>query len=228
MARKSAGRPKKDHKHNADTSTRILDAAEALFAEHGFYGVTMRAVAVRAQVDTAMLHYYFQHKKGLFDAVLVRRAEILNQERLEAMNRYASEHVESMTVEGIIEAYLRPLMDPERHEDPGWRNYFALIALVNNTASGGGEMMARYFDPVVTRLIELIHEAMPGVRKEDLYWSYHMLSGSLTLTLSVTGRLDILSGGLCKSSDVASIGPRMVRYCAAGFRELCRPGLPAE
>ena len=57
------------------TQERILDAAEELFAQHGLYGVTIREVARHAGVDTALLHYYFGTKNGIFDAVLLRRAE---------------------------------------------------------------------------------------------------------------------------------------------------------
>src|SRR5208283_5345824 len=48
---------------------RIMDAAEELFAEHGFDGVTVRQVTRKADVDVALAHYYFGTKKGLFDAV---------------------------------------------------------------------------------------------------------------------------------------------------------------
>ncbi len=57
---------------------RILDAAEDHFSRHGFWGVTIREVAQDAKVDTALLHYYFDTKRGLFDAVFARRAEIIN------------------------------------------------------------------------------------------------------------------------------------------------------
>ncbi len=221
--RKGVGRPRKGDQDKSDSASRILDEAEALFAAHGFHGVTLREIAARAKVDAALLHYYFQHKKGLFDAVWERRAEVLNRERLDAMERYASTHAGRMTVEGAIEAFLGPLMDPQRHREAGWRNYFTLAALVSNSAAWGGEMMGRFFDPVVKRLIELIATALPDARQDELYWSYHMLSGALMLTLSETGRLDTLSGGLCSSADIESLAPRMVRYAAAGFRALCQP-----
>jgi hypothetical protein len=72
---------------------RILDAAEELFAQHGLYGVTIRDVAGRAKVDTALLHYYFGTKNGLFDAVLLRRAEVLNKARGEALQRCEAQRV---------------------------------------------------------------------------------------------------------------------------------------
>jgi hypothetical protein len=41
--------------------------------------------------------------------------------------------------------------------------------------------------------------------------------------MSETGRIDKLSGGACRSSDLDSVHERLVPYCAAGFRALCRP-----
>src|ERR1700753_4434944 len=91
------------------TSERILDSAEELFAKHGIYGVTMREIAELAHVDTALLHYYFESKRGVFDAVFARRADILNSERMLEMDRYENEVGANVTVEGIIAAYLRPM-----------------------------------------------------------------------------------------------------------------------
>ena len=57
---------------------------------------------------------------------------------------------------------------------------------------------------------------------QDLFWSYHFLSGALTLTFAETGRIDNLSGGIAKSSDMASINERMPKFLAAGFERLCK------
>lgn len=221
-----AGRPRKNE-GAPETATAILDCAEELFALHGFHGVTLRVVAERAEVNSAMVHYYFQTKQGLFDAVFMRRADIVNGERLDMMADYEREHGQNMTVEGVVTAFLTPLLDRERHADRGWKNYFAIAAQVNNSAvAWGANTMGRTFDQVVQRLIAMLARALPTARKEDLFWSYHMLTGSLTLTLSDTGRLDRLSNGLCSSSDIDAIAPRMVQYCAAGFRAVCTPAHP--
>lgn len=83
--------------------------------------------------------------------------------------------------------------------------------------------MARYFDPAIRRLLELVKRIMPEARDEQLYWAWHNLSGALTLTLGETGRLDRLSGGLCRSGDLDSACDYMVRFAAAGFRAVCGP-----
>jgi hypothetical protein len=85
--------------------------------------------------------------------------------------------------------------------------------------------MGRTFDNVIHHLIDALRKALPGVSEEELYWSYHFLSGALTLTLSQTGRIDRLSDGLCKSSDFEAIGKRMAPFIASGFERLCAPTL---
>ena len=207
-----------------DTRESILDAAEDLFSKHGFYGVTIREVAREAGVDTALVHYYFGAKRDLFDAVFLRRAEVWNNERVEAINRYAKAHASSMTLEGLLRAFLEPPFQWSLKGGPGWKHYSALVAQTNANPTFGGETMARYYDPAIRRLIELIKRVLPDAREVDLYWAYHNLSGALTLTLGETGRLDRLSGGLCRSGDLESACDYMVRFAAAGFRAVCGPG----
>lgn len=54
------------------TQQQILDAAEQEFSRHGLNGARMSAIASRAKVTTATLHYYFENKESLYRAVLQR------------------------------------------------------------------------------------------------------------------------------------------------------------
>jgi hypothetical protein len=76
------------------------------------------------------------------------------------------------TIEGFVQAFLDPVMDRWAKGGPGWKNYLAIVAQVNNMPKWGGETMARYFDPVIHRLIDAIRGIMPGAHDIDLYWSY--------------------------------------------------------
>jgi AcrR family transcriptional regulator len=49
-----------------DTRTALLKAGKAVFAESGFDGATVRAIATRAGVDAAMVNHWFGGKEGLF------------------------------------------------------------------------------------------------------------------------------------------------------------------
>jgi AcrR family transcriptional regulator len=218
----TATRGRRPKGQGPDLRAAILDAAEALFARHGFYGVTVRQVAAAVGVDTALVHYYFGAKRELFDAVFARRAEILNQARMDAMAAYQAAHPSDMAVEGIIEAFIGPLLSFSMTEEPGWKNYFRLVALVNNTPAWGGETMHRFFDPVVHRFVDTLKAALPDAEIRDLFWCYQFLTGSMMLALSETGRIDQLSDGLCRSNDLEAVRARLYAYCAAGIQEIAR------
>jgi AcrR family transcriptional regulator len=70
---RSRGRPA-DTKAGA-LQAQLLDAAEELFAEHGYAATPLRRVAERARVNPALVHYYFESKLGLLQAVLDRALE---------------------------------------------------------------------------------------------------------------------------------------------------------
>ncbi|NPV92498.1 MAG: TetR/AcrR family transcriptional regulator [Firmicutes bacterium] len=53
-----------------DPKQRIMEAAEKLFADKGFDAVSIREIADQAQVNSAMLYYYFGSKLELFRAVI--------------------------------------------------------------------------------------------------------------------------------------------------------------
>ncbi len=57
------------------TATRILDAAEAVFSEHGYTGASTREIARRARVPFGALHYHWGTKRRLWDAVFRRLAD---------------------------------------------------------------------------------------------------------------------------------------------------------
>lgn len=223
LGKRSRGRPNNKEGAGQAMRERILDAAEELFAVHGFDGVTVRQVTRKAAVDVALAHYYFGTKKGLFDSVFLRRAAVINDARLKAIDDYQiNPGPGGATVEGFIQAFLDPIIERLANNEPGWKNYLAIVAQVNNTPKWGGETMARYFDPIIHRLIDAIRGIMPGAHDVDLYWSYQFLSGALTLTFAETGRIDLLSSGLCRSSDYEAMRTRMAPFIAAGFRRLCQ------
>ena len=72
MMNKSRGRPR----GNPPTRARIVEAARALFLERGYRGTTVRAVAARAGVDSALISYHFGSKRGLFGESMLLRCNL--------------------------------------------------------------------------------------------------------------------------------------------------------
>src|SRR3546814_5005037 len=59
---------------------RILDAAEQLFAEYGYHGVTLKDVAARVGVSSTLIHYHFKGKESIYEAIWARKAPIRSEE----------------------------------------------------------------------------------------------------------------------------------------------------
>jgi AcrR family transcriptional regulator len=63
--RRGRGRPPGE----SDARARIAAAAVHEFGEHGYDGATVRGIAARAEVDSALVHHYFGTKADLFAEV---------------------------------------------------------------------------------------------------------------------------------------------------------------
>ena len=198
----------------------ILDTSEELFSQLGYFGVTIKDVADKMGIHPALIHYYYDGKKALFDAVFDRRMEYAVSTRTAGLDEYEAEVGKNVTVEGALRAYYDRAFDVYINGDEGWRNFGRIFAQVNNAPGYGAEKMDTYFDPLVLRLIELLHKALPDARLEDLFWSFQFTSGAYTLALSRTGRIDRLSDGLCESEDFEAVRERFVTFMAGGFHAL--------
>lgn len=199
---------------------KILDGAEALFAANGFNGTTLNEVAKSIGSDTALLRYYFGDKEALFDAVFDRRAPVINAIRVKALDKYERELGDAMSLEGIIDAFTRPVFELMA-ADEGWRNFAAIVAYVNSSRGALRQVMTSNFDPASRRVIALMRRILPDADEHEIYWAYHYFTGAFTFSVGQTGRIDILSDGKVSSLDFLEIADRLVITLAAGMRALC-------
>src|SRR5215468_2668082 len=93
------------------TKARILDAAEVLFMEHGFEATSLRAITAAAGVNLAAVNYHFGSKEELFQAVLTRRLDPMNQERVDLLTRLENEVApRPLPCERILNAMFMPAL----------------------------------------------------------------------------------------------------------------------
>lgn len=201
---------------------RILDAAEQLFAEFGYHGVTLKDVAARVGVSSTLIHYHFNGKESIYEAVWARKAPISARNRLEAMRRYAEEMGDKVTVEGALHAWIDADLNVQIDDAEQWIAFGKIAAQANSATDWGAGKMTKYFNPVVLALIDLLKKAMPDCDEETIFWGYHFVSGAMTHNMARTGRLDQLSHGLCSSNDFESIKRHMAKFMAAGFHAICQ------
>jgi len=90
-----------------ETRTRILDAAEQLFAERGIEAVSVRSVLAAAGVNVALAHYHFGSREGLIAELLRVRVAPLIAELSSAVEEADARGAEA-TLEDVLRAYFVP------------------------------------------------------------------------------------------------------------------------
>lgn len=198
------------------TKKRILDAAERLFAESGYDGVSLRQITREAGVELALANYHFGPKSELFLAVVQRRANELNRERMALFAALPS----PPSLEGLIDAFARPFLEKSLHGGPGWKSYARLIAQISISPRWTERVMAAQFDDVAAHFIDGVRALWPGCDVRELYWAFHFMLGAMIMTFAETGRIDLLSRGRCKSTRLDQVYARMLPFLAAGFERL--------
>lgn len=97
-----------------DKKEHIMEVAIALFAEKGFEGTSIRDLAQQADVNIAMINYYFGSKEKLFVALLETKARFM-RDRIDALQNDASLS-EIEKIDQIIDSYVtRFLSQPAFH-----------------------------------------------------------------------------------------------------------------
>ena len=88
-----------------DKKTHIINVAIELFAEKGFEGTSIRDLAARAEVNVAMVNYYFGSKEKLFESMVEERASY-TRGLLDEIARN-TEYSDIEKIDHIIDAYIK-------------------------------------------------------------------------------------------------------------------------
>lgn len=196
------------------TKARLLDAAEAAFAEVGFDAVSMRDVASRSGVLLGLITYHFGTKEALFEEVIGRRAAELNRRREAELDA-----LRSPTVEGVLDAFLHPYVELMRDGGAGWTSYGRLIAHIGQSERWAA-LSARHFSSVGHRVIDCLMQAEAQLTREKAVYGYVHLVSVMFGVFSTNGLVDIFSDGAIQSSDLSAVYPSMRTFVAGGIRAL--------
>jgi AcrR family transcriptional regulator len=103
----SAGQPVPWRRKGEQTAERILDAAEALFAERGYAGTSLRDVASRVELRIPSLYNHFPSKEALYAAVLARGIGPVLEQLAEFAGRPAAERDSAALIARVMEVLRR-------------------------------------------------------------------------------------------------------------------------
>lgn len=202
---------------------RLIDAAERLFAEHGWNAVGIRAIAAAANANLAALNYHFGSKENLLAELFAARARPIAAERVRLL---AEIEAGGATLERIIEAFLRPALALGSELRFGGKVFVKLRArLATEPEAFSRHALAAAFDASGRLYIAALQRILPALPPQDLHWRFHFLLGTMVYTMADCGRIQSMTDGGCDPGDVEAAMAQLVPFLAAGFNS---PPTPAH
>jgi AcrR family transcriptional regulator len=205
---------------SADTKTRILDAAELLFTAHGFEATSLRSLTAAAGVNLAAVNYHFGTKEELFQAVLTRRLDPMNQERIELLERVEREAGgKPASVEKVIFAMLIPALRLARDEQRGGKNFLRVLGRAYaDPAPFIRHFLSEQYAGMIGRYKEAFLRALPHLSRQELTWRLHFVMGALSYTLAGTDALKLLAQVASGGNNDELLLQRLAPFLVAGLK----------
>lgn len=204
-----------------ETRTKILDAAETLFAEWGFHATSLRQITDLAGVNVASVNYHFGSKEGLLDEVLTRRLEPLNAERMKRLAEYRKAcriAGEPLSVREIYRSFLEPTMQVVMTPQAG--NLTLIMGRIFMEFKG--EMMARVaplLAPVLSVFIAALCEALPDLTRNEVTIRFRMSMGAMHHAMHTmrAGMTDALLEDLACDVSPGEMVETLIGYVSRGM-----------
>jgi AcrR family transcriptional regulator len=202
------------------TRERVLDAAERLFAEHGFDGVSIRQIAQEACVTLGTVGFHGGSKLDLFKTILARRVATLSAARRTALARLRAENAGPPCLYALMDAYISPYIEIASGGDPQWRAYAKLIARIVDDERWYPHVRDLY-DPVAREYLEAIHELDDRIDRGRLATAFVLSVASMLSLVASTLRIVSLSGKTIDTSPdsagVPAYRDTLVAFCVGGI-----------
>lgn len=203
----------------SDVSIAILDAAELAFAEFGYAGASLRAMAREAGVNQAMVAYYFGSKEGLMTAVINRRASAINDQRARRLDELLAAGTPSL--EAVLDAFLRPAIELGRDEKRGGTAYVKLLALLTNSSDAvSRRVISENYDRIAQRFIEAFRLLAPHMDESTAIRAYLLGLAAGMSTVGLEWRADGLAAGRYDHPDTDALVECAVAFASAGIKAL--------
>lgn len=143
-----------------ETRWRLLQAATEVFAEVGYHAATTRAIASRAEVNLASIHYHFGDKAELYREVF--RLPFLNE-----CNVFVTLDIDQASLQEALYSFYGWLFPPNAEEDPMLQFFQRLHAREEAEPSGVlGDAMVQAFRPNHEKMQALLCREF-GLKKPD-------------------------------------------------------------
>lgn len=200
-----------------DTKTRLINAAEELFALHGLEGVSTRQITRHAgQRNESAMHYHFGSRQNLVQAIVDRRALAIDELRKFYLRRL-ERNGQLGNVRGLCECIGYPQLDLIR-ETRGRQHYARFVdAILRSQSVAGLEAVWRRHGTAMGRCVQALRRALPQLTDEVFMLRFtHAVSSIISGLASIERACgDATAAGVEHDPDFAA--ENILDMAAAGF-----------
>src|SRR5690606_7976380 len=203
------------------TREKVLDAAERLFSEHGFDGVSIRQIANEAGVTLGVVGFHSGSKLDLFRTILERRVATLSAARRAALAELRNRSGRPPNLYELMHAYVSPYLEAAAGGDPQWRAYAKLIARIVDDERWYPYVRDLY-DPVAREYLEAIQSLDASIDRARLATAFVLSVASMLSLVASRSRIVTLSQekveeGAQGGSGLLAYRDLLVAFCVGGI-----------
>lgn len=197
-----------------DTPTQLLNAAEELFAAHGYSGTSLRSIARAAEANIAAVNYHFGSKEKLFVATVQRIAKPLLEAQFHRLDQVL---LEQPTVESVLQAFLAP---PLKLICQAPDNRGLIQAQFMGRCRGEPTIQPlaeKAFSESHRRFVAALKQALPDKSAAELKWRLDMVIAMLIRVICSAN----LPGALLQgnsSEEIDEAIAKLVQFAAAAMK----------
>lgn len=203
------------------TRSRIIQAAEKIFAQKGFRAMTLRDVTQQAGVNLAAVNYHFGSKTNLMRAVIQRRIEPINMERIARLDACVARNApQAVPLNEIFDALFRPLFDHAMSEKDPDRAFIQMIGrALTEPADFVRTMHKEFFIELSQRFMSELKRSCPELSEEDLQFRFFLSVSTMLGTVTEQIRLENISDGKLNGTDLDKLCSKLTAFVVSGFKQ---------
>ncbi|MCL1038262.1 TetR/AcrR family transcriptional regulator [Shewanella submarina] len=201
----------------SDTKTRILDAAEKLFAERGFSETSLRLITSKAEVNLASVNYHFGSKKELIRAVLARYLDVFMPLATDELKQLREEK-QQIPLEQVFSVLVNPLLELNKLRPDGTTLFLQLLGRGYIESQGHLRwFITTHYGEHLSFFVDAVSESVPEIPKADMFWRLHFTLGTIVFTMaSADALMEIAAADFNEQNDIEAVIRKVIPYMAAG------------
>jgi len=199
---------------------RLLDAAENLFAEHGFEGTSVRDLAAAADCNLAAVNYYFGSKERLYTEFWRSQLQVLRKARIAGIQKVMAEGNGKPGLEGLLLCYINAFMEPLADKARSQRLIRLMAREILDPRLPSDILFTEMVGPIMSAMTEAFRKVCPNLDESKIPLIMVLLAGMLIHVARVRVMFDDVDAAKWPAYDVNEAVQSIVKFSAAGIRAL--------